>query len=312
MKQILLDSNYYISWTKYTYLKDYSIRTYTVELKKFEKYLIKCGYQGDLDFDYFYFYEESNEYAPIDQDFIDNYLNYLRTDLNASNHILYDNIVYLRNFFGLLKSLKIIKHNPVAHYKNKYYERKLVDRSLSIDECKQMLKVALKNDPFFRQDYTLLLLLMTTGLRNREIRNLCVDQISFERSIIYVDRGQRNSPNTVYMPSSIKNELQRYLSHPSYKEWAKEGNELVFFKNTKMLSYEKLSRTLKKISKEAGITKNITLHSFRHTTAYLMQTAGIDISIIKRQLRHSAISTTIKYLPPLAQMNTKKLKIFSK
>ncbi|ALC85581.1 hypothetical protein AM499_06910 [Bacillus sp. FJAT-22090] len=304
MKQILLDSEYYKSWEKYSYLKPISIRTYTVELKKFEQYLSNCGYQGDLDFDNFFFFEESNEYAPIDKEFIDNYLDYLRDELSASNHILYDNIVYLRNFFGFLKSMNKIKSNPMAYYKNNYYERKLVDRSLSINECKNVLRAALKNDPFFRQDYTLLLLMMTTGLRNREVRYICLDQICFERGVIIVDRGQKKSANVVYMPTSLKNELNRYLSHPTFKEWSKNGNQLIFFKDSKMLSYDKLNNLIKKISQDAGITRNVSTHTFRHTTAYLMQTAGIDISIIQRQLRHVSIATTLRYLPPMRQFNT--------
>lgn len=303
MKHILLDSDYYKLWAEYTHLKSISIKTYTVELKKFEKYLVHRGFEGNLDFDKFYFYKESNEYAPIDTEFIDDYLEYLRKDLNANNHILYDNIVYLKNFFGFLKSIKKIEYNPLSHYKNNNYERKLVDRSLSISDCRKLLKVALKNDPFFRQDYTLLLLLMTTGLRNRELRKLSLDQISFERGVIFVDKGQKKSANVVYMPTSLKNELNRYLSHPTFKEWQENGNQLVFFKDSKMLSFNKLNKLIKSISQNAGINRNVTAHTFRHTTAYLMQKAGIDISIIQRQLRHASIATTLRYLPPLTKYN---------
>lgn len=304
MNKILLDSDYYKNWQTYTNLKAKSIKTYTVALKKFEKYLVHCGYEGHLNFDNFYYYEGSDEYAPIDKEFIDEYIDYLRYEKNATKHILYDNIVYLKNFFGFLKSVCMIKFKPMAHYKNNHYERKLIDRSISLRECRKLLKAALTNDPFFRQDYTLLLLMMTTGLRNTEVRNLTLEQISFERNVIIVDKGQKNSANIVYMPTSLKNELKRYLSHPLYKEWKKNGNQLVFFKNSKMLSFEKINKLIKSISKTAGISKNVTAHTFRHTTAYLMQLGNIDISIIQKQLRHASSSTTIKYLPPIDKHNT--------
>ncbi len=303
MNQILLDSDYYKIWKNYTDLKPVSVKTYTVALRKFEKYLVHCGHKGHLDFDNFYFYEESNEYSPIDKKFIDEYLDYLRYEQNATKHILYDNIVYLKNFFVFLKSVNKINSNPMAHYKNNYYERKLIDRSLSINECRKLLNAALTNDPFFRQDYTLLLLMMTTGLRNKEVRNLSLEQISFDRGVILVDKGQKNSANIVYMPTSLKNELKRYLSHPMFKEWEKNGNQLVFFKNLKMLSSEKLNELIKTISQSAGIKKNVTAHTFRHTTAYLMQMGNIDISIIQKQLRHVSSSTTIRYLPPFKKYN---------
>lgn len=303
MNKILLESDYYRTWKTYTHLKPKSIQTYTVELRKFEKYLIHCGHKGHLDFDNFYYYEESNEYAPIDKIFIDEYLDYLRYEKNASNHILYDNIVYLKNFFGFLKSINKIKSNPIAHYKNNYYERKLIDRSLSLNECKKLLNASLIRDPFFRQDYTMLLLMMTTGLRNREVRNLTLEQIYFDRGVIIVDKGQKNSPNTVYMTTSLKNELKRYLSHPMFVDWEKNGNQLLFFKDSQMLSSIKLNKLIKSISLSAGITKNVTAHTLRHTTAYLMQLGNIDISITQRQLRHVLIATTIRYLPPIDKHN---------
>ncbi|MER2006424.1 MAG: tyrosine-type recombinase/integrase [Psychrobacillus sp.] len=303
MNNILLASDYYKIWKTYTNLKPKSIKTYTVELSKFEKYLVHCGYKGELNFDKFFHFEESNIYAPIDKAFIDAYLDYLRYEKNASNHILYDNIVYLKNFFGLLKSVNKIKSNPIAHYKNNYYERKLIDRSLSLTECKKLLNASLTSDPFFRHDYTLLLLMMTTGLRNSEVRNLTLEQIDFDRGVIIVDKGQKNSPNTVYMTTSLKKELNRYLSHPMFEEWKKTGNRLLFFKDSEMLSSIILNKLIKSVTLSAGITKNVTAHTFRHTTAYLMQLANIDISIIQRQLRHASIATTIRYLPPIEKNN---------
>ena len=294
MNNILLDSVYYKTWKTYTQLKPISIKTYTIELSKFEKYLIHCGYKGELNFDKFYYYEESNVYAPIDKGFIDAYIDYLR----------YDNIVYLKNFFSFLISVNKIKSNPIAHFKNNYYERKLIDRSLSLIECKKLLNASLTRDPFFRHDYTLLLLMMTTGLRNSEVRNLTLEIIDFDRGVIIVDKGQKKSPNTVYMTTSLKKELNRYLSHPMFEEWKKTGNRLLFFKDSEMLSSIKLNKLIKSVALSAGITKNVTAHTFRHTTAYLMQLANIDISIIQRQLRHASIATTIRYLPPLEKNNT--------
>ncbi len=304
MNRILLDSNYYKTWKNYTHLSPISIKKYTTAFRKFEKYLVHCGYTGKLDFDNFYLYEESNVFTPIDTKFIDDYLDYLRFELNATKHMLYDNIVYLRNFFAFLKDIKMIKSNPMAHYKNHYYERKLINRSISINDCRKMLNAALTIDPFFRQDYTLLLLMMTTGLRNSEVRNLSIEQINLDRGIIIVNRGQKNSANIVYMPTSLKNELRRYLSHPMFIEWEKNGNQLVFFKDSKILSLDELNIVIKKIAQIAGITQNVTAHTFRHTTAYLMQMGNIDIAIIQKQLRHVSSATTLRYLPPVQKNNS--------
>ncbi|GED13747.1 tyrosine-type recombinase/integrase [Aneurinibacillus migulanus] len=299
MKHILLDSAYYQKWKSYSTLKESSIRTYTRELKKFEKFIIQCGYTGTLNFDKFYYYEPSDEYAPINENFIDQYIVYLREELGASNHMLYDNIVYLRNFFGFLYDMRMIQHNPVAYYPNPYYERKIIDRSLSEEQCKRMLQAAVILDPFFRQYHVLLHLLLITGLRTREVISLTMYQIDLERKVIYVDEGQKTSANVVYISNSLCDDLRRYLSHPTFQAWVEKGNTQVFFQNQKPFTDDGINKLIKKISERAGIERPVTVYTFRHTMAYLMQKAGSDISIIQRQLRHQMVSTTIRYLPPV-------------
>jgi integrase/recombinase XerD len=193
----------------------------------------------------------------------------------------------------------MIQHNPMKNYPNPYYERRIIDRSLSIDECRRLFQAALQADPFVRKYYALLLLMTTTALRNREIIRLTYDQIDFERNVIYVDKGQKTTAQAVYMPDSLIDELKRYLQHNSYQEWIKSGRREVFFENNRPLTKESLNKIIKRLCKKAVIQKNVTARSFRHTAAYLMQSSRIDITIIKRQLRHKQLSTTLRYVPPV-------------
>lgn len=105
------------------------------------------------------------------------------------------------------------------------------------------------------------------------------------------------------MPDSLVVELERYLHHPVVEEWRNSGHSghsghsEVFFENNRPLTKAALNRIIKNLCLEAGIQKTVTAHSFRHTTAYLMQSSGIDIIAIKRQLRHKQLSTTLRYVP---------------
>lgn len=101
------------------------------------------------------------------------------------------------------------------------------------------------------------------------------------------------------MPDSLVDELKRYLQHPSYHEWLKSGRREVFFENYRPLTKNSLNKIIKQLCQKALIQKNVSAHCFRHTTAYLMQCSGIDLSIIQRQLRHKKLSTTLRYLPPV-------------
>lgn len=265
---------------------------------KFEQYL-SLDFEGELDFDKFYYDTESETYRPIDTECIDGYIQFLKKRFQASKNTIFNNIVYLKHFFTLLHGLGMIKQNPMKNFPNPYYERRIIDRSLSIGECQRLFQVALKADPFVRKYFILFLLMTTTALRNREIIQLTLEQIDFERRVIMVNKGQKTTSEVVYMPDSLVDELERYIYHPVVEGWLKSGHSEVFFENNHPLSKEVLNRIIRNFCLNAGIQKKVTAHSFRHTTAYLMQKSGIDIISIKRQLRHKQLSTTLRYVPPV-------------
>jgi integrase/recombinase XerD len=291
---ILLDSHYFKLWEKHCTLRPRTKERYTTELRKFETFLLSEGFSGNLDFNNFIHYQDTDQYSSINQNFIDSYFEYLKNK-GCTNYVLSANVSALKSFFKLLKSLKLIKRNPVLYYKNPYHKIKYQDKSLSEDECSLLLEAALKLDPFLRMYYLIVLLLLNTGLRNKELRELTISQIDFERQIIYVERGTKTTANTVMLSQKLCEDLKIFLTHSFHEEWQKTGNEHVFFFMNKVLTKKGLNRILKKISNEAGI-RPITCHWLRYTMAYLMQLAGIDISIIQRQLRHRALKTTLHYL----------------
>lgn len=298
MKRLLLDSPYYANWEKHTHLKDSAIYAYSRQFMKFEQYL-SLDFEGELDFDKFYYDTVSETYRPIDTECIDGYIQFLKNRFQASKNTIFNNIVYLKHFFTLLHGLGMIKQNPMKNFPNPYYERRIIDRSLSIGECQRLFQAALKADPFVRNYFILFLLMTTTALRNREIIQLTLEQIDFERRVIMVNKGQKTTSEVVYIPDSLVDELERYIHHLVVVEWLKSGHSEVFFENNRPLSKEALNRIIKNFCLDAGIQKKVTAHSFRHTTAYLMQTSGIDIIAIKRQLRHKQLSTTLRYVPPV-------------
>lgn len=57
-----------------------------------------------------------------------------------------------------------------------------------------------------------------------------------------------------------------------------------------------LNRNLKKIAEKAGITKNVTFHTSRHTFANLAMKEGVESSKIQGLLAHSSLSTTEGYM----------------
>ena len=59
-------------------------------------------------------------------------------------------------------------------------------------------------------------------------------------------------------------------------------------------------RLLKRLAARAGIEKRVHAHGLRHTHAAQLRAEGVDIAIISRQLGHTSITTTARYLDHLA------------
>jgi len=57
---------------------------------------------------------------------------------------------------------------------------------------------------------------------------------------------------------------------------------------------------LKRLGARAGIDKRVHAHGLRHTHAAQLRAEGVDIAIISRQLGHSSIATTARYLDHIA------------
>jgi site-specific recombinase XerD len=59
-------------------------------------------------------------------------------------------------------------------------------------------------------------------------------------------------------------------------------------------------RLLPGLARKAGIAKRVHAHGFRHTHAAQLRSEGVDIGIISKQLGHTSILTTVRYLDHIA------------
>ena len=68
-----------------------------------------------------------------------------------------------------------------------------------------------------------------------------------------------------------------------------------------------INRNLKKVAEKAGITKNVTFHTSRHSFANVAKNDGIESSKIQGVLGHSSLSTTENYMGHFGQDETDRV-----
>lgn len=170
---------------------------------------------------------------------------------------------------------------------------------LSREECDR-LREAAGNEPTFAsyRDRMIMELLFSTGLRVSELTNLDADQVNAERGEFMV-RGKGDKPRVVFLSEEATRWLQRYLEkrgtpmRPLFTRTNKpkedpDGSDL-------RLTPRSIQRIIKKYAVRAGIVKDISPHTLRHSFATDLLQNGADIRSVQQMLGHASITTTQVY-----------------
>lgn len=152
---------------------------------------------------------------------------------------------------------------------------------LSLDELKILVKTDCKK-PILKKAA---LFSALTGLRFSDIQKLVWGEVRQESDTnYYIQFKQQKTKSVEVLPISIQ----------AYKLLGKQGEPTQkVFDGLIYSAYN--NGYLKNWVKKAGITKNITFHSFRHTYATLQLSLGTDIYTISKMLGHKELKTTQVY-----------------
>lgn len=125
---------------------------------------------------------------------------------------------------------------------------------------------------------------LLTGLRHCDVKKLRWGELQKIGDKYRLNFTQQKTKGVEYMP--ISEQAYKLCGEP------KQPEQLVF---ADLPDITKISPSLKKWIKAAGIHRNITFHCFRHTFATLQLTNGTDIYTVSKMLGHTDIKTTQIY-----------------
>lgn len=211
----------------------------------------------------------------------------------------------LKQFFSFLVDEGYLTENPAEKIETLKTKDTLI-HSLSPDQIRKLLSIPDKKTFTGLRDYTLMLLLLDTGLRLSEISGLLVSDINFSEGYIKV-LGKGGRERTVPLQGKLKRALKNYLAH--------RGTDLshdycfVTIDNTPWRN-RSIQERIELISAKAGITEIRTSpHIWRHTFARLYILNGGDPFSLKKILGHKSWEMVHRYVNLFgSQVNTQHKK----
>jgi len=202
----------------------------------------------------------------------------------------------VRSFYRFLVLEKEIETDPTELLENPQIGKHLPE-VLSIQEIDAIEQVIDKSKPQGVRDAAIIEMLYSCGLRISELCNLKMSELFLEEGYIRVHGKGRKERLVPIGEQAIEKLRQWFVVKVSVK--AKPGHEDYVFISTKRGT--KLSRItlfvyIKDYAQRAGIQKNISPHTFRHSFATHLLGGGANLRAIQAMLGHEDISTTEIYM----------------
>ena len=251
--------------------------SYRRDLKKLEEYLKK---------------QDIQKVEEVTETWLNSYVLYLERSQSAASSIS-RNIASIKSFFQYLYQMEMIRKDPSWNLKAPRVERKLPE-ILTIEEINRLLEQPSKKQAKGIRDRAMMELLYATGIRVSELIGLTIADVNMQLGFCVL--RQREKERIVSFRQKTKEDLEEYLKTARIK-LLKGRESIYFFVNCSgsAMSRQGFWKLMKQYGVWAGIEKEITPYTLRHSFAAHLIKNGADIHTVQQMMGHSDIQTTQMY-----------------
>ncbi|WP_039866031.1 site-specific tyrosine recombinase XerD [Pedobacter sp. BAL39] len=201
----------------------------------------------------------------------------------------------IKSYFSFLSLEQLISSDPASSLETPRLNKKLPD-TLNIEEINAMIQAIDHSKAEGLRSRAMLEVLYGCGLRVSELIQMKISNIFINSEFIKVV-GKGDKERIIPIGSAALKYIMMYINEVRIEVPIKKGQEDFVFLNrrgtalTRMLIFN----MIKGLAKDAGIQKNISPHTFRHSFATHLIEGGADLRAVQEMLGHSSITTTEIY-----------------
>ena len=201
----------------------------------------------------------------------------------------------LRGFFNYLIFEEYRKSNPLELIESPKLGRKLPD-TLSLEEIDRLIAAIDLSSPQGERNRAILETLYGCGLRVSELIDLKISDLFFDEGFIKVT-GKGDKQRFVPIGAATIKYIELYRKQVRIHQDIEASSMDTVFLNRrgKSLTRAMIFTIIKQLAEKAGIRKNISPHTFRHSFATHLLENGADLRAIQQMLGHESITTTEIY-----------------
>ncbi len=204
-------------------------------------------------------------------------------------------IAAAKSFFNFMVAEGKLKEDPTNNISSPKVGKPLPD-ALSVSQVRQLIEQPAKiKTPEAKRDRAMLELLYASGMRVSELVSLNLGDVDINNCFVRCfGKGSKERMVPIY-PQAAK-VVDEYVKEVR-PLWVHRDSEKALFLNQRgeRLTRQGLWQILKNYAREAGLDKQVTPHTLRHSFATHMLSGGADLRSVQELLGHANISTTQIY-----------------
>lgn len=232
--------------------------------------------------------------ARIREEHLSAFLRYI-AELGLAAHSQARMLSGIKAFFKYLLLENEITEDPTELLESPRLPRKLPD-VLSYEEIETMLSAIDHSTPEGTRNRAIMEVLYSSGLRVSELTDLQLTNCHFDIGFLRII-GKGDKMRLVPIGKEAIKYTQIYLDHVRGDIAPQKGSEDIVFLNRRggQLSRVMIFLMIKDTAEKAGIHKNVSPHTFRHSFATHLIEGGASLRAVQEMLGHESITTTEIY-----------------